>query len=760
MKIFDNIYASSFITIGGTSSAFIKADGTLDSSIYLTLSSTAFTLNQILSSNNNANSLSIINLSDGINPQDAATFHQIQDAINNIPAQNLTLQQVLTNGNVMQVGQQINSSDYNTQFDLYNGGFGTSKGFRAISINGVNNGVLAITPESNLIQHTILIDLNAPSVKKNGNEIETQSNKGIPYGYAPLNASAVIDSAYLPSYVDDVLEYAGLVGFPLTGESGKIYIALDTNLEYRWSGSVYVNIAKGDVQSVNTKTGAVTLNQDEIPDGATYKQYSATEKTKLASIASGANIGVVPNTAITGATKTKITYDAKGLVTSGTDATTSDIADSINKRYVTDTNLVVIGNTSNINTGDNATNTQYSGLTTSKENAITATTSVDFWSGAKTFINFATTVNSTILTGLSNATSQAIAATDSVVLALGYLQGQINANISSISLKSNIASPTFTGTVTTPALSVSGQTASTVPYLDASKNLVSSSVTPTQLGFLDATSSIQAQINAKGVGTIKGTLPATAGLIPFSTGVADTVATDSNLFWDNTNKRVGIKTSSPSGDLSIAEKVIFKSAPTTGSDGFMFIPATSILPTTASPASQWVGFNNQTSIPSGSNTGANYVANRNDLNDNGTGNQNSLVAILSFCRGISTATSLKYRLNSVGVSNSSVGMYGSSVGASTTGVNFGLNGSAVSSLTANVGVIGRGCNSSGVGDVIGVFGYARTTGTGKQIAGYFTLADADPTYVSAVIVAETGLESTPMFIGRQNGTQVFYIANN
>jgi hypothetical protein len=61
---------------------------------------------------------------------------------------------------------------------------------------------------------------------------------------------------------------------------------------------------------------------------------------------------VATNSAITGATKTKITYDAKGLVTAGADATTADIADSSNKRYVTDANLVVIGNTSGTNTGD------------------------------------------------------------------------------------------------------------------------------------------------------------------------------------------------------------------------------------------------------------------------------------------------------------------------------------------------------------------------------------------------------------------------
>lgn len=58
------------------------------------------------------------------------------------------------------------------------------------------------------------------------------------------------------------------------------------------------------------------------------------------------------NVAIVAATKTKITYDAKGLVTAGADATTADIADSLNKRYVTDANLVVINNTSGVNTGD------------------------------------------------------------------------------------------------------------------------------------------------------------------------------------------------------------------------------------------------------------------------------------------------------------------------------------------------------------------------------------------------------------------------
>ena len=50
-------------------------------------------------------------------------------------------------------------------------------------------------------------------------------------------------SGQLPSYVDDVEEYANLAAFPVTGESGKIYIALDSNLTYRWGGTTYVEIS-------------------------------------------------------------------------------------------------------------------------------------------------------------------------------------------------------------------------------------------------------------------------------------------------------------------------------------------------------------------------------------------------------------------------------------------------------------------------------------------------------------------------------------
>ena len=64
-------------------------------------------------------------------------------------------------------------------------------------------------------------------------------------GIAPL-VNGKVPSANLPSYVDDVLEFTNLAAFPETGEQGKIYTAIDTNLIYRWSGSSYLLIGDGN----------------------------------------------------------------------------------------------------------------------------------------------------------------------------------------------------------------------------------------------------------------------------------------------------------------------------------------------------------------------------------------------------------------------------------------------------------------------------------------------------------------------------------
>jgi hypothetical protein len=125
-----------------------------------------------------------------------------------------------------------------------------------------------------------------------------------------------------------------------------------------------------------TLTGA-TLNIPQYSGGGgtTWGSITGTLSTQT-DLQTALDGKVDENSAITGATKTKITYDAKGLVTAGADATTADIADSTNKRYVTDAQLVVIGNTSGTNTGDNATNSQYSGLATSKQDTLVSGTNI------------------------------------------------------------------------------------------------------------------------------------------------------------------------------------------------------------------------------------------------------------------------------------------------------------------------------------------------------------------------------------------------
>lgn len=68
------------------------------------------------------------------------------------------------------------------------------------------------------------------------------SQKGVNSGVAELDANGKVPSSQLPSYVDDVLEYASESAFPATGETGKIYVDTGTNTTYRWSGSAYVAI--------------------------------------------------------------------------------------------------------------------------------------------------------------------------------------------------------------------------------------------------------------------------------------------------------------------------------------------------------------------------------------------------------------------------------------------------------------------------------------------------------------------------------------
>lgn len=91
---------------------------------------------------------------------------------------------------------------------------------------------------------------------------ENAASKGAANGYASLDSGGKVPSSQLPSYVDDVLEFANLAAFPGTGEVDKIYVAIDTNKTYRWGGSSYVEIS------------ASPGSTDAVPEGSTNKYYT------------------------------------------------------------------------------------------------------------------------------------------------------------------------------------------------------------------------------------------------------------------------------------------------------------------------------------------------------------------------------------------------------------------------------------------------------------------------------------------------------
>ena len=122
-----------------------------------------------------------------------------------------------------------------------------------------------------------------PSNASSGNKMVTASDIATK---ADL-VDGKVPAAQLPSFVDDVLEYASTSAFPATGESGKIYVALDTNKTYRWGGSDYVEISEslalGETSSTayagdkgKANADAISDIQDLIPSGASTSNKLAT----------------------------------------------------------------------------------------------------------------------------------------------------------------------------------------------------------------------------------------------------------------------------------------------------------------------------------------------------------------------------------------------------------------------------------------------------------------------------------------------------
>lgn len=129
------------------------------------------------------------------------------------------------------------------------------------------------------------VNITVPTQASDINAIPS-SEKGVNNGVASLDETGKVPSAQLPSYVDDVVEYDSKSNFPETGESGKIYIAKDTNLTYRWSGSNYVEISPSLALGETSSTaypgdkGKVAYDHSQIktgnPHGTTLNDFGVT----------------------------------------------------------------------------------------------------------------------------------------------------------------------------------------------------------------------------------------------------------------------------------------------------------------------------------------------------------------------------------------------------------------------------------------------------------------------------------------------------
>jgi hypothetical protein len=161
-----------------------------------------------------------------------------------------------------------------------------------------------------------------------------------------------------PYFVDNTLKFSDEADPTKVGTLDLSTVPTGTNVEVQWPAQ------DGQLALVSQITKAQVGLSDADNTSDEDKPVSTAQQAAL-------DLKVDKNGAITGATKTKVTYDSKGLVTAGTDATTADIPDSTNKRYVTDAQSTVLGNTSGTNTGDQTSVSGNAGTATALQTART-----------------------------------------------------------------------------------------------------------------------------------------------------------------------------------------------------------------------------------------------------------------------------------------------------------------------------------------------------------------------------------------------------
>ena len=189
----------------------------------------------------------------------------------------------------------------------------------SISSNGENDISVSVSDSShNMLTRQLATsnDIRALETKTEdlkNNKLDT-SLKGAANGVAELDANGKVLTSQLPSFVDDVIEAENFAALPNEGETGKIYVTLDDNKTYRWSGSAYVEIsaslALGETDSTAYRGDRGKVAYDHATDANKISSAVASGMYKVAGTADG---HIASLTAMTGS-------DIEGLMTFATNS--------------------------------------------------------------------------------------------------------------------------------------------------------------------------------------------------------------------------------------------------------------------------------------------------------------------------------------------------------------------------------------------------------------------------------------------------------
>ena len=189
----------------------------------------------------------------------------------------------------------------------------------SISSNGENDISVSVSDSShNMLTRQLATSNDIRALETKTEDLKNSkldaSLKGAANGVAELDANGKVLTSQLPSFVDDVIEAENFAALPNEGETGKIYVTLDDNKTYRWSGSTYVEIsaslALGETDSTAYRGDRGKVAYDHATDANKINSAVASGMYKVAGTADG---HIASLTAMTGS-------DIEGLMTFATNS--------------------------------------------------------------------------------------------------------------------------------------------------------------------------------------------------------------------------------------------------------------------------------------------------------------------------------------------------------------------------------------------------------------------------------------------------------